>query len=203
MREMTADDLDALAAQIGKESGSGSGEAGLGKVGLMNPEGSETLDAARQAEGSMTIGGQDSGSAVGNNGSLGEGQGPEVPPVAALAGAAAQTSTAVQDTLGTVKDKAADVLASVSGTDKSTDQSSGAAAAALDSGLGSPAKETAEPENKLLSPNSADAKNGKTADRRMSKEDIAAEMRSADTVDGLLESLGRASGEGRDKEKLD
>lgn len=192
MREMTADDLDALAATITKGSGAGSASGaggGIGKVGLINPDGAEPIEAARQAEGVMAIGteGRDVPTpAKGSEGATQADKGDGGLGVnAALAGAAAQSSTAMQQTLETVKDKAAEVIESVGGLP------------ALGTGTGSKA------DDKLLSPSSATAgaKADNQAGRRLSKEDIAAEMRSADTVDGLLESLGRASGEGRDREK--
>jgi hypothetical protein len=168
MREMTADDLDALAATISKGD-----TASVGKVGLMNPEGAEPLDAARQAEGVM---------AIGSEGKGGEDAKKGLDVNAALAGAAAQSSTAMQQTLETVKDKAAEVIESVGGLPSlKSDEAAGGA-------------------DKLLSPDSADSTSkSQQAGRRKSKEDIAAEMKSADTVDGLLESLGRASGEGKEK----
>ena len=190
MREMTADDLDALAATIATGSGAGPASGtggGIGKVGLINPDGAEPIEAARQAEGVMAIGteGKDvSALSEENEGATQADKGDGGLGVnAALAGAAAQSSTAMQQTLETVKDKAAEVIESVGGLP------------ALGTGTGTGSKA----DDKLLSPSSA--KVDAQAGRRLSKEDIAAEMRSADTVDGLLESLGRASGEGRDREK--
>lgn len=153
MREMTAEDLDALAAEVGVGKDS--------SVGLLVKEGAQSLESVKEGE------------VVGSQGGVGMGA------------AASKQVLDGKRAVGLDRDES------------KTDEKK------LDEAVGENAPvETpdhalrAEADSPAAAPASPAQYSGA---RRMSKEEIAEEMRRADTVEGLLQAVGLAEG----KEKVD
>lgn len=216
MREMSDSDLDALAAEVGKVSGD---TGGVGKIGLVTPSGAVPAGSAGDRE-VVELSGEESGVDSAGKGEAGLPSGSisrdkdkpaTTDPVKGI-------SSAAQQTVETITSKASNLISSLGGAEPhsgtaddnpvrspsspstssttktpSTGTSDSAIADTPTSGR-SPTTSQNTPASPIVAAAIANAKS-----RRLSKEEIAAEMMKADSVEGLLASLNMAEG----KEKVD
>ncbi|RSH93910.1 hypothetical protein EHS25_006562 [Saitozyma podzolica] len=156
MREMTAEDLDVLAAEVGVGKDAG--------VGLLVKDGAQSLESVKEGE------------VVGSQGGV---------------GVRAAASTLVVDAKG------AGAGLGLGRDESKTDEKE------LDEAVGENAPVETSDSAPVADADAAGAAPASPAQyssaRRMSKEEIAEEMRRADTVEGLLQAVGLAEG----KEKVD